>query len=263
MTIRRIEGPAGELHVDDGGNGGVPVVFVHSFAGSSAHWAAQLAHLRGSRRAVALDLRGHGASAPPPDDDYAVASLAADVAAVLNALDLPRVELVGHSIGASATIAYAGTHPERVSGLLLVGAPGRTPAEQAQQILRAMKADYTKVTQEYWSKLLAGAETRVRAQITAEMNSLSKDAALAIIEGAFAYDPVPDLERFAGPTLSVMTAHGEGPNDLQHALPHLPHRRIEGTSHWPHMDRPNEFNDLLDEFLARTSDVDSVATDRR
>src|SRR5436190_1999633 len=45
-----IMGPAGQLHVDDGGTGGLPVVFVHSFAGSTAHWAEQLAHLRPPRR---------------------------------------------------------------------------------------------------------------------------------------------------------------------------------------------------------------------
>jgi pimeloyl-ACP methyl ester carboxylesterase len=72
-----VTGPAGRLRVDDGGPGGLPVVFVHSFAGTGAHWASQLAHLRPTRRAVALDLRGHGGSDAPPSGDYAVESLPA------------------------------------------------------------------------------------------------------------------------------------------------------------------------------------------
>lgn len=40
------------LHVDDAGSGRLPVVFVHSFAGSSSHWKAQLAHLRTQRREI-------------------------------------------------------------------------------------------------------------------------------------------------------------------------------------------------------------------
>src|SRR6266508_2399049 len=112
-----VEAPAVRLHVDDGGAGGVPVVFVHSFAGSSSHWSAQLVHLRKNRRAVALDLRGHGRSAPPRDNDYAIDSLAGDVAAVVDRLGLNRFVLVGHSIGGAAAIAYAGAHPERVAGL--------------------------------------------------------------------------------------------------------------------------------------------------
>jgi pimeloyl-ACP methyl ester carboxylesterase len=61
MSAFRVEGPAGALAVDDGGEGGLPVVLVHSLAGNAGHWEAQLAHLRRTRRALALDLRGHAA----------------------------------------------------------------------------------------------------------------------------------------------------------------------------------------------------------
>src|SRR3954466_15117171 len=86
-----LDGPRGQLHVDDGGTGGLPVVFVHSAAGSTAHWEAQLAHLRVSRRALAVDLRGHGRSAPSRDGDYRIASMAEDLRAVLDHLGLARV----------------------------------------------------------------------------------------------------------------------------------------------------------------------------
>ena len=257
-----LAGPAGTLHVEDGGSGGTPVLFLHSFAGSAAHWSAQLNHLRLQRRALALDLRGHGESGPPADGDYAIESLADDVAAVADALGLSRLELVGHSIGGSAAIAYARAHADRVSSLLLVGTPGRTPPEQSRAIMKAMKADYQRVTQDYWSKLLAGSAADVRAWITGEMNAMPKETALAIVEAAFAYDPIPDLTRFAGPVLSITTSHGEGPNDLKHALPGLPQRRIDGTSHWPHMDRPQEFNRVMDDFLTRTSDVETASSHR-
>ena len=80
-----ITGPAGRLYVDDAGSGGLPVVFVHSFAGSAAHWAEQLDHLRPERRAIAFDLRGHGRSASPEGDHYSIADLADDIAAVVEA----------------------------------------------------------------------------------------------------------------------------------------------------------------------------------
>jgi pimeloyl-ACP methyl ester carboxylesterase len=72
VTRERLAGPTGALHVDDGGAGGLPVIFVHAFAGDAAQWSAQLQHLRRTRRAVALDLRGHGRSAPPANGDYRV-----------------------------------------------------------------------------------------------------------------------------------------------------------------------------------------------
>src|SRR5690349_8502589 len=67
---RALEGPSGAIFVDDGGDGGLPVVFLHSFGGSSNHWASQLDHLRHHRRALAIDLRGHGKSARPKNLDY-------------------------------------------------------------------------------------------------------------------------------------------------------------------------------------------------
>ena len=94
--------------MDDGGTGGPAVLFVHSLAGGAAHWEAQLEHLRGTRRAVAFDVRGHGGSDRPADGDYAIASLAGDVAAVADGLGLGPFVLVGHSMGGGVALSYAG-----------------------------------------------------------------------------------------------------------------------------------------------------------
>lgn len=165
----QVQGPAGSIHVDDGGTGGVPVVLVHSFGGSSGHWAAQLAHLRTSRRALALDLRGHGRSAAPADSNYAIESLAADIAAVVDSLGL--------------------------TGFVLVGAPGQTPDAQARQIMRALEANYDSVAAGYWATLVAEAQPEVRTRILQEMNSVPRGASLRLIRATFQYDPLPALRR--------------------------------------------------------------------
>jgi pimeloyl-ACP methyl ester carboxylesterase len=173
-----VTGPEGRLHVDDGGTGGLPVVFVHSFGGSSAHWSAQLAHLRPTRRAVAFDLRGHGRSDPPRSGTYAVNALADDIGAVVDGLGLKRFVLVGHSLGGAAAIAYAGAHPDHVASLVLVGTPGQSSPEQASRVMTSMQADYDKVSDGYWKTLLTGAEPNVETQIRSEMKRLPREAAL-------------------------------------------------------------------------------------
>nr|WP_277878439.1 alpha/beta fold hydrolase [Coleofasciculus sp. FACHB-SPT36] len=70
-------------------------------------WDEQLAYAARTRRAIAIDLRGHGASSPPEDDDYSPASCAADLLAVLEALGLEHIALVGHSFGACVALAAA------------------------------------------------------------------------------------------------------------------------------------------------------------
>src|SRR4030095_8503819 len=109
----RINGPAGTIYIDDGGNGDLPVVFLHSFGGSSTNWKNQLTELRLSRRAIAIDFRGHGKSDIPTGNEYSPDALASDVEAVVDSLKLGKFILVGHSMGGSAAIAYAGMYPNR------------------------------------------------------------------------------------------------------------------------------------------------------
>ena len=249
MKSVRIAGPTGFLHFDDAGAGGVPVVFVHSYSGSAAHWSSQLRHLRSTRRAVALDLRGHGQSESPARDDYAVESLAGDIAAVVDGLGIERFVLVGHSLGGAVAIAYAGEHPEQTVGLLLVAAPGQVPADQANQIMTAMESDYEKVNESYWKQLLAGAQPQVLVQLRGEMASLPRQAALSILRATFQFDPLPALRAYRGPKLEVITPRGDTPHALHKLVPDLPHILVTGTSHWPHMDKPDEFNRIMDGFL--------------
>jgi len=132
------------ISVDDGGSGGIPVIFVHSLAGNALQWSSQLKHLRKERRAIALDLRGHGLSESPRNGEYSINSLAEDIEAVADASGLQRFILVGHSLGATVSIDYAGRYPEKVAGLLLADPSGdarKLPAEQIQPFLAALESE--------------------------------------------------------------------------------------------------------------------------
>jgi pimeloyl-ACP methyl ester carboxylesterase len=91
-----LKGPAGRLHLEDGGAGGLPVVFIPSLAGTIRQWQSQADHLRRDRRAIIVELRGHGRSDPPQDGDYSLPAMANDVDAVVTALAVRRFILVGH-----------------------------------------------------------------------------------------------------------------------------------------------------------------------
>lgn len=245
-----VVGPAGPLYVDDGGKGGLPVLFVHAFAGKGLHWKEQLQHLRGSRRALALDLRGHGASGSPSDNNYAVDALASDIAAVAVERGLKRFVLVGHSMGGAASIRYASTHPERVAGLVLVSTPGKTPSEMVTAVMGAMKADYVKATQGYWDKLLKNAQPEVNSLIREGISRVPQAASVAMIESIFAYDPFSDLAAYKGPKLIVDTDAPDAAGALHMQAQSVSRKVIAQTSHWPQMDRPEVFNGILDVFLA-------------
>jgi pimeloyl-ACP methyl ester carboxylesterase len=249
----RIKGPAGSLFVDDGGTGGIPVVFLHSFGGSTEHWENQLEYLRKTRRAVAFDFRGHGKSDLPMDSEYSAQAIAEDLKSVIDSLGIDRFILVGHSMGGSSAISYAAIEPERVAGLMLVGTPGKTPEAQAKPIIASLESDqYDKVMDDYMKSLLANAKPEVDSLVMKGSKKISKEASLIIIKDLFAYDPLPLLQRYPGPKLIVSTTReSEQPNALFKQLGDVPYKTIAGTSHWVQLDKPDEFNKILDEFIER------------
>jgi pimeloyl-ACP methyl ester carboxylesterase len=251
MSPVRIAGPAGALAVDDGGRGGLPVVLVHSLAGTSAHWARQLEHLRATRRALAFDLRGHGASDPPRNRDFSLQGLAGDIAAVVDALGIQRFVLGGHSLGGGAALSYAGSHPDRVAALLLVDPIGdgkQIPAQQADSFLQGLEADYEPVIQEYWAQI-AGPNQAVKERLMADLRATPRDTVVPAFREGMRFDPHPSLAGYRGPILSVVTPYNDEPFSLHRLGNGFPHRMVTGTGHWIQLDKPDEFNLLLDEFL--------------
>ncbi len=254
-TPRFVEGPQGQLYLDDGGSGGTPVVLVHSAAGSTTHWEAQLSHLRRTRRAMALDVRGHGRSEPPRDGSYAVAAMGADVVASADALGLKRFILVGHSQGGAVAIAAAAQVPERVAGLVLLdpATDGRLmPKEDAAGLLAALRSPaYAQITEGYWKSLLSGARTEVVEQLLADLHATRAAAIIGGLEAVLSFDPLTPLRAFTFPCLSVITSLTDRPDALHQLLPDLPTERVESTGHWLQLDAPERVNAILDRFLVR------------
>jgi len=105
---------------------GEPIVLVHGFASTKeVNWIAPgwVTTLTGAgRRVIALDNRGHGASAKLYDPAaYHSAIMAEDVRALMDHLGLPRADVMGYSMGARISAFLALAHPERVRSVVLGG----------------------------------------------------------------------------------------------------------------------------------------------
>jgi pimeloyl-ACP methyl ester carboxylesterase len=107
------------LHVRRAGHEGPPLVFLHGWADSSVVWRRALQHWGQRFEAVALDLPGHGGSAPISPQGGA-ASMAAHLAGALETLGFSQVRLVGHSFGGLLSLRLALDFPELVARLILV-----------------------------------------------------------------------------------------------------------------------------------------------
>jgi pimeloyl-ACP methyl ester carboxylesterase len=248
---RRVAGPAGKIAVDDGGSGDA-VVLVHSLAGNSGHWSGQLEHLRKRRRGVALDLRGHGRSEAPRNGGYSMEAQAEDVGAVADALGLERFALVGHSMGGGVALAYAGAHPERVTHLLVadpIGDGTQTPEAEVRPFLDAVDSPaYAETIEGYWSSI-AGSDGAVLERLLHDLRQTARETVVGGLHAVMAFDPKPALARYRGPTLAVITPANDFPYSMHRLGAGLPHRVIAGTGHWLQLERPEEFNRILERFL--------------
>ena len=119
-VIQAVELPRGVRlpYVEQGDPSGVPVVLLHGITDSWHSFEGVLPHLPRSIHAFALTQRGHG-DASRPATGYRPQDFAADVAAFLDALDLERAVIAGHSMGGYVAQAFALDYPERTQGLVL------------------------------------------------------------------------------------------------------------------------------------------------
>jgi non-heme chloroperoxidase len=118
--------------VDQGSREGVPVVLLHGITDSWRSYEPVLPGLNEAFRVIAVTLRGHG-EASKPDAGYAIADFGADVAALLDALEISRAVIAGHSLGSVVAQQVAAIRPERVAGLVLIGALFPEPGKPIMQ----------------------------------------------------------------------------------------------------------------------------------
>jgi non-heme chloroperoxidase len=203
---------------------GPAVVFSHGYPLSSDAWEYQMMFLlQNGYRVIAHDRRGFGRSSQP-SQGYDFDTFADDLAALVEALDLRDVTLVGHSMGGGETVRYIARHGEgRVARVALVGAvtpfllktetnPNGAPIEVFDGMRAAVRADRSQwnkdVTMPYYSYNRAGAVVSegVREDYWRQGMATGLLAAYYAI-GAFSEtDFTEDLQKITVPTLVV---HGD------------------------------------------------------
>jgi pimeloyl-ACP methyl ester carboxylesterase len=115
------------------------VLLVHGLTASHLEWP-RLGPTLAERGwyAIAPDLRGRGQSDKPPHG-YGIPYHANDLLALCDALNLPTVHIIGHSLGAQIGYFLAAIHPKRLGKLVLVDTGGRVPADALQAIGPALE----------------------------------------------------------------------------------------------------------------------------
>jgi pimeloyl-ACP methyl ester carboxylesterase len=110
------------LYYEEVGSG-IPILFVHEFAGDHRSWEPQMRYFARRYRCIAYNARGYPPSeVPPATASYSQARACADIRCVLDQLRLDKAHIVGLSMGGLAVVHFGLAYPERARSLLVAGA---------------------------------------------------------------------------------------------------------------------------------------------
>ena len=248
----------GEGSVDPGAT---PVLLVHGFGADLNTWMFNQPALAESRRAVALDLPGHGGSTKTLDAAVDGPSFAADLDRALAVLGIERLHLVGHSMGGAIALHFAAWQPERVASLTLI-APAALGSEiNADFIAGFVEAQRRREMQQALTLLVHDPALVSRQMVEDVLRYKRLDGVQAALE-TLAAEWFPNGVQRAGnvdlaanpavPTQIIWgredriipVAHAEALGDK------VPVHIIDGAGHLPHMEKSGEVNRLIAAFIA-------------
>jgi 3-oxoadipate enol-lactonase len=241
-------------------------VLVHGLGGSARSWWAQLAACeeRGYR-VIAYDQRGAGLSSKP-SAPYSVELWARDLVRVIDALDVERPILVGHSVGCMTSERASVELDERVAGLVTIGGALQWRAEagpvfeERVRLARAGRMDEIAAT--VVGTGLSEARRRSDPVLTGLFSDLiaSNDSqAYADWSAATAAGRMLEPERVACPVLACCGEHDPvtPPSFARAIADAVPNGRtavVDGAAHWCHLEAPDAVNEILLGF------ADQIAT---
>ena len=285
MTPRTIRLHGEELSYLDSGEGPV-VLFIHGILGSQHNWVTLVDRIDDTQRVIVPDLFGHGESSKAMGD-YSLSSHAATLRDLLDRLEIDTVTLVGHSLGGGIAMQFFYLFPERVERLVLVASGGlgrevsfvlrSATLPGAEPVLSVIASHWMTTRLEGVGRAVTKMGWRSGADVGAIWRGFSslKDresrrAFLATTRAVIdlggqtvsAHGHLADVE--TPPTLVVW-----GSKDRMipawHALkaresvPGIRVELFEGAGHFPHLDDPDRFAELLRSFIADDGSASGAA----
>ena len=245
----------GILGAAEAGSGAMPIVFLHGVGSDKSVWAPQLAHFGKSRRAVAFDYPGYGESEPAPGgtsrDDYAAAIFAG-----MDALGIDKAHICGLSLGGVVAIAMHALAPERCASLILAdtfAVHPDGPGIYARSL--AASTDLRALAEARVDFLLApGALDDVRSEVIETMAAIDPAAYRIGAEAVWLADQSDRAAAIDVPTL-VIVGEADRPTppelsrELAALIPGAELATIPGAGHISNLERPAEFDRLVEEFI--------------
>ena len=244
------------------GNGDTCIVFVHGWGISKEYWKEQIEELSSDYKVVALDLGGHGQSGHNREN-WTIEEFAKDVRAVIDGLHLNNVILVGHSMGGEIILQTALSFPAKVIGFIGIDnfkqfVTSFTPQEEKQvsDFMQSLKSNFDTTATMYTRLALfprGYSDTNSVNRVIRSIRQTDSAVAIKALESLmyFALKDSEMISRFPIPAhliVSDYTATNEE-SFRRAAKAGSSIRVIKGTGHYPMIEQPHQFTELLKETI--------------
>ncbi|SFF50310.1 alpha/beta fold hydrolase [Blastococcus tunisiensis] len=269
---------------------GPALLLLHGIGNNCHTWSGVIDRLAETHTVIAPDLLGHGNS-DKPRGDYSIAGYANGMRDLLSVLDIEQATVVGHSLGGGIALQFAYQFPERCQRLAVVGSGGlgpelsaglraatlpgaelvvtalagvsgplRTGLQAVEKVGRVAGWRRLGDLAEAVDALLALKDVEARRAFLRTLRGVvdARGQAVTALDRLYLADSIPMLVVWGGRDPIVPPRHAETVRAL------VPTARIEvfeDAGHWPHLDEPDRFCDVLLDWIRDTEpaahDLDS------
>lgn len=266
----RVEVGNGSLYYEEAGEG-EPLIFVHGHSLDHRMWDEQFSVFAKKYRTIRYDLRGYGISSPQTED-YQFTHVE-DLRTLMDALHIKKAHIVGLSLGGFIGADMLGWFPERMSSAFLASGNIRKSKGPSQPMTKeeaakrdeeiaALKAKGIDVMKKEWFEGLMKSGGTQKERMRQPLWQMIDDwdawqplhKEVRVVAGLDAYAKLKENR----PSVPTLIVEGRSPenrfSDHPEILNYLPNGKqqiIEDCGHMMNMERPEEFNHALEEFLSQ------------
>ncbi len=240
---------------------GQPLVFVHGLGSSTQDWEHQVPVFAKSYQVITFDLRGHGRSAKPAGP-YDVPMFAHDLAGLLLGLDIPAAHVVGISLGGGVAFEFAIDYPVQTKTLTIVNSsPTLGPVEQVQPEIERRVGIVQQLGMGAMGQALATGlfpkpeQAPLRDTFVGRWAQNDPNAYIAATRSMLGWNVMNRLGEIKCPALIISADQDYSPVAVKEMYVKLMSNAklavIPDTHHAVPIEKPDEFNRVLQEFLAQ------------
>ncbi|WP_118975398.1 alpha/beta fold hydrolase [Taibaiella koreensis] len=260
IELLKIDNEGVNISYTDTKNGDTTLLFLHGWGINQTYWRDQLTAFCPRYRVITLDLPGFGQSGKNRSN-WTVQEYGKDVSALLAELDLRNVILIGHSMSGAIAVEAALTNPARVIGVIGVDnfkniSYVETAANKAEAatFYNTIRAHYREVVSEYSNQALfvPSTDSLVRRRVIRDICNSDSLIAVDVLEHSDNY-PLDEKLKALKKTIYLINSDATPTDTAAFRKDTISYYllNIGATGHYPMIEKPKEFNTLLQESINR------------